>query len=179
MSALIERNKCLGKNTYIFYADAVKCFDKLWLKNCLLNMNSKGFPIYDTVLLYQLNHKAIISVNTPFGDTEDFTVYDVVKQGTISGPLICCSEVDEINNINEVVSVPYGPDMDIGMPEYVDDVSAAGDPSDIRKGIRNCREMEKYKFTYGLDKTKYLIVKTGTELPETITERVKEGIVQQ
>ena len=117
MSALIERNKSLGKNTYIFYADAVKCFDKLWLKNCLLNMNRKGFSIYDTVLLYQLNHKAIISVNTPFGDTEDFTVYDVVKQGTISGPLICCSEVDEINNINEVVSVPYGPDMDIGMPE--------------------------------------------------------------
>ena len=179
MSALIERNKSLGKNTYIFYADAVKCFDKLWLKNCLLNMNRKGFPIYDTVLLYQLNHKAIISVNTPFGDTEDFTVYDVVKQGTISGPLICCSEVDEINNINEVVSVPYGPDMDIGMPEYVDDVSAAGDPSDIRKGIRNCREMEKYKFTYGLEKTKYMIVKTGKELPETITERVKEGIVQQ
>ena len=87
--------------------------------------------------------------------------------------------MDEINNINEVVSVPYGPDMDIGMPEYVDDVSAAGDPSDIRKGIRNCREMEKYKFTYGLEKTKYMIVKTGKELPETITERVKEGIVQQ
>ena len=55
---------------------------------------------------------------------------------------------------------------------------AAGDPSDIRKGIRSSREMEKYKFTYSLDKTKYIIVKSSTELPETIRERVKEEIVK-
>ena len=88
VSAQVERNKILNRNTYLFFADAVKCFDKLWLKNCLLNMNNKGFPPYDTALLHYLNHQATISVNTPFGDTDDFTVHNVVKQGTISGPLI-------------------------------------------------------------------------------------------
>ena len=44
--------------------------------------------------------------------------------------------------------------MDNGMPEYLDNVSAARDPPEIFKGIRNCREMDKYKFTY--DKSKYI-----------------------
>ena len=142
-------------------------------------MHKKGIPMYDTALLYHLNHKAVISVNTPFGKTEDFTVYNVVKQGTISGPLICGSEVDQINKINEVVAVPYGPEVFIGMPEYVDDVSTIGEVEDIKKGIRNCRHMEKYKFNYGLDKTKYMVIKTGIEQPEAVEEKVKEGLVQE
>ena len=28
--SIFERNRYLGKPTYSFYADAVKCFDKLW-----------------------------------------------------------------------------------------------------------------------------------------------------
>ena len=179
LSALVERNRYMGQNTYLFFADAVKCFDKLWLENCLLNMHEKGFPIHDTALLYHLNHKAMISVNTPFGKTEDFTVHNVVKQGTISGPLICGSEVDQVNKISEVVAVPYGPEVFIGMPEYVDDVSTIGEREDIRKGIRNCRQMEKYKFNYGLDKTKYMVIKTGIEKPELVEEKVKEGVVQE
>ena len=179
VSAMIERNRCLGRNTYIFFADAVKCFDKLWLKNCLLNMNKAGFPLYDTALLYHLNHKATISVDTPSGETDDFTVYDVVKQGTISGPLICCAEVDQINKVNEIVAVPYGPEVMIGMPEYVDDVSTVGEGQDIRNGIRNCREMEKFKFSYGLIKTKYMIIHTGKDTPEIIDEQVKQGSVEE
>ena len=69
----------------------------------------------------------MITVDTPFGMTEDFIVHDVVKQGTISGPLICCSDIDEINSINEVIAVPYGPELFIEMPEYVDDVATIGD----------------------------------------------------
>ena len=125
------------------------------------------------------DHKAVITVDTPFGMTDEFTVYDVIKQGTLSGVLLCGSEVDQVNKINEVVAVPNGPDVDIGMPEYVDDISTAGDKIDVEKGIRNCRHMEKYKFSYGLEKTKYLVVKTGYDSPEAVEEYVKQGKVQQ
>ena len=65
-----------------------------------------GFPIYDIALLFKLNHKALLSVDTPVGETDNFFVYNVVKQGTIWGPPICCCEVDEVNKGEEVVAFP-------------------------------------------------------------------------
>ena len=42
MNTIIE-NQTAGKlNTYIFFADAVKCFDKLWLKDCLFEMHNQA-----------------------------------------------------------------------------------------------------------------------------------------
>ena len=38
MNTIIENQRAQKLNTYIFFADAVKCFDKLWLKDCLLEM---------------------------------------------------------------------------------------------------------------------------------------------
>ena len=37
MSAIIEKRRTERLNTYLFFADTVKCFDKLWLKNCKNN----------------------------------------------------------------------------------------------------------------------------------------------
>ena len=38
LNTIIENQRAQKLNTYIFFADAVKCFDKLWLKDCLLEM---------------------------------------------------------------------------------------------------------------------------------------------
>ena len=35
------------------------------------------------------------------------------------------------------MGVPYGPEIMIGMPEYVDDVSTVGEGQNIRNGMRN------------------------------------------
>ena len=55
----------------------------------------------------------------------------------------------------------------IGMPEYVDDVSTVGEGQDIRNGIQNCREMDKFNFSYGLIKTKFMIIH-----PEKATQKL-------
>ena len=36
MNTIIENQRAQKLNTYLFFADAVKCLDKLWLKDCLL-----------------------------------------------------------------------------------------------------------------------------------------------
>ena len=57
---------------------------------------------------------------------------------------------------------------------------SAGVADDARKCIRNMRIMEiRKKFTYGLKKTKYMVVNTGRGEKETIEEKVKAGYVTE
>ena len=50
------------------------------------------------------------------------------------------------------------------MSVYMNDITAAGGIEEIKKGIRNCAKMEKQKkMRYGLNKTKYMTIKTGKE----------------
>ena len=73
--------------------------------------------------------KAEIIVDATVGQTESINIKQVVKQGPIFRPIMCCATTLE-----------------------------------IRKGIRNCAKMEKEsKMRYGLNKTKYMMVKTWKE----------------
>ena len=63
--------------------------------------------------------------------------------------------------------------------EVMDDIAAAGKAEHIRKSIKNCARMGKEKnISFGLKKTKYMIVKTGREKEEEINETVKAGRIQ-
>ena len=84
---------------------------------------------------------------------------------------MCCATTARVN------VVKYR-DTEIGMPVFMDDISAVGDAEEIRKGIRYCRKMETLKkFAYGLKKTKIMIVRTGKEEVEQIQERLQQGTV--
>ena len=52
MNTIIENQRAQKLNTYIFFADAVKCFDKLWLKDCLLEMYNLGYDPNTLKILY-------------------------------------------------------------------------------------------------------------------------------
>ena len=43
MNTIIENYRAQKQNAYMFFADAVKCFNKLWLKECLLEMYNLGY----------------------------------------------------------------------------------------------------------------------------------------
>ena len=43
INAVTEKQRQSHKNTYLFFADAEKCFDKLWLKDCLIDMEEIGY----------------------------------------------------------------------------------------------------------------------------------------
>ena len=142
MNTIIENQRAQKLNTCIFFADAVKCFDKLWLKDCLLEMYNLGYDPYTLKILYEMNKETDIIIRTPVGNTDNIQVKEVVKQGTILGPIMCCAETSAVNSIGEEVKYSYGK-INIGMPVFMDDIAIAGKAAHIRKGINNCARMEK------------------------------------
>ena len=179
LNSIIENQRQYKNKTYIFFADAKKCFDKLWLKDCLIEMYNLGYSPDTIRSLYEINKTSNIVVDTTVGKTSSITVEEAVKQGTTFGPIMCCASTSRVNEIQEAVKYQYGK-VEIGMPVFMDDIAAVGTADNIRKGIQNCRRMEiEKKMIYGLKKTKYMVINTGKEPEEVIEERVKEGIVQE
>ena len=174
INAIIEKQRQSHKNTYLFFADSEKCFDKLWLKDCLIDMEEIGYNRNDIKIIYEMNKKAEIIVDITVGQTESIIIKEIVKQGSIFGPIMCCATTSRVNNTGETVQYSYGKN-DFGMSVYLDDIVAAGEIAKIRKRIRNCAKIEEEKkIRYGLKKnTKYMMVKTGKEREEIVQEKVK------
>ena len=57
INAIIEKQRQGHKNTYLFFADAEKCFDKLWLKDCLIEMEEMGYNRNYMKMLHEMNKK--------------------------------------------------------------------------------------------------------------------------
>ena len=161
INSIIENQRQYKNKTYIFFAGAKKCLDKLQLKDCLIEMYNLGYSPDTTRILYEINKTSNIVVDTQIGKTSSITAEEVVKQGTTFGPIMCCASTSRAN--------------EIGMSVFMDDIVALGTADNIKKGIQNCRRMEiEKKMIYGLKKTKYMVINTGKEPEEVIEERVKE-----
>ena len=70
LRAIIDNNRRLRKTTHIIMANAEKCFDKLWLQDCLVDMKEAGMREREIQMLYNLNKMAEIMIQTPVGETE-------------------------------------------------------------------------------------------------------------
>ena len=55
--AIMDNNRRLKQKTYIIYADAEKCFDKLWLKDCLVDIYQLGLRAKETAILFEMKQK--------------------------------------------------------------------------------------------------------------------------
>ena len=89
MNAVIDQNRRLKKKSYLYFADAYKCFDRLWLKDCLVELWKAGMREREITIIYEMNRLANIEIRTPNGITKDILVNDIVRQGTIFGPKLC------------------------------------------------------------------------------------------
>ena len=105
INVIIEKQRRNHKNTYLFFADAEKCFDKLWLKVCLTEMEEIGYNRNDTKLLYEMNKKAEIIVDTTVGQTESINIKEIVKQGSIFGPVMCCTTTSKQHRGDSAVNL--------------------------------------------------------------------------
>ena len=58
INAIIEKQRQSYKSTYIFFDDAEKFFDKLWLKDCLIDIKEIGYNRNDIKILYEMKKKS-------------------------------------------------------------------------------------------------------------------------
>ena len=173
VSSIIEKRRQEKQSTYLMCADAVKGFDKLWFKDCLIEMKELGYCSNDIKILYEMYKKTDIKIETPFGEISSMEIKEVVKQGSTYGPIMCCTATSKVNDISEKVVVKYG-EILIGMPIFMDDIATVGGPEDRRKGISNCRKMEiEEKMEYGLTKTNIIEIKTRKGITEKTEEEVR------
>ena len=91
MSAIIEKQRQNHKNTYILYAGAENCYDKVRLKDSLREMKRIVYVKNDIKILSEINKTTEIVVDSAIGNTEHTQIPEVVKQGSIFGYAMCCN----------------------------------------------------------------------------------------
>ncbi len=179
--AVRDTNKRLRRDTYLFFGDLVKCFDRLWLRDCVVDLYEAGARARDAKMVYLLNKEAQIKIKTPVGTTEEIVVKEIVKQGTIFGPKLCCASTGKINQYSNTVTY-ISPETYINALTYVDDIASIGSLLAIVETIKGCSLMEQFKFMeFSLEKTKWMrmCLQYGSRAIEQIEERVGQGVVEQ
>ena len=94
-SVLNRKGQCMDIQIY----DVEKCFDALWLEDCMSDL-------YDTLpeqsrddrlaLVYQVNRENYVAVNTSVGQTDRVNIQNIVMQGGKWGPLQCSNSMDKV-----------------------------------------------------------------------------------
>ena len=137
LMALRDEARRLQKPLYLFFGDLVKCFDRLWLKDCVVDLHECGMRERDAIMVYKLNEEAKFRVSTPAGMTEQITVKEIVKQGTVFGPKLCCATTGKVNQGLEVREFIY-PSVSIQAVTFVDDISGGGSKNFTEAVMVNC-----------------------------------------
>ena len=57
MRSVIDTNRRLNRKTFRYFADACKCFEKLRLKDCLIELWSAGRREREVYMLYEIYKK--------------------------------------------------------------------------------------------------------------------------
>ena len=177
--AVIDEGKRLKKPVYFFFGDLVKCFDRLWLKDCVVDMYESGMRARDAGMVYKLNEKAEFKVITPAGVTDEISVSEIVKQGTVFGPKLCCASTGKINEGLEEREMIF-PTVGVQAATFVDDINGGGSKRFVQAVMMSCSEKEMEKlWEFSIDKTKWMCVKNRKKNTENIEVRIKQGVVGQ
>ena len=186
LNAVIDYNNLLNSETYVFFADAHKCFDKLDLKTSLIDLHEMLGP-HEAKLLYQLNKKANITIQTPVGETDQIAVEEITKQGTLYGPILCDINTDKVNKIGVKNINTIGPHIECEASIYVDDIEQAGSHvNTVERTAKNCVAMEdqrKFTFNNEVEKTAFMIInpkKKSQKLQlQQLETKVKRGDIKR
>ena len=93
--ACIDHAKYLKKTVILTLYDFKQCFDGMWLEDSLISLKNIGIKEEIIASVKALNENAEIVVKTAVGNTEEFKVHNIVKQGTVIGPLLCSASTAE------------------------------------------------------------------------------------
>ena len=76
--------------------DIEKCFDALWVQECINTLYECGLKNDKLVLLYEETKNARIAIKTSLGLTTRTTIDNIIMQGTVFGSIICTAVMDKL-----------------------------------------------------------------------------------
>ena len=95
LTAVIDHAAYRNSSIILTLYDFKTCFDSLWLEDCLNVLWDARIQNELFSIIYQLNKTCCITAQTPFGPTDQLMVENLVKQGTVLGPILCGTSVSD------------------------------------------------------------------------------------
>ena len=150
VNSWVAEQKAKKMDGYLMFADLEKCFDKLWLKDCIKEVCEAGMSIPEAVYILKMNQNVTAAVSTPFGMSKSFHAKEIVRQGTIWGPQLCSVTTDRINKMEEDGEEETRVNgVVVKSPVFVDDMNGMGKPEGIESMGRKMEVLETTKkFSY-------------------------------
>ena len=105
--------------------DIEKCFDSLWVQECINTMYENGLKNDKLVLLYEETRNARIAIKTSLGTTKQADIENIIMQGTVFGSIICTSVIDKLAKIfyeSPDIMYKYKGEVKVPILGMVDDV---------------------------------------------------------
>jgi hypothetical protein len=149
------------------------------LKDCLVDLKECGMRDRDVVMVYRLNEEAMFKVKTPAGETEEIVVREVVKQGTVFGPKLCCASTGKVNDGLKVEEIVY-PSVNLKAVIFVDDINGSGGKGFVEGVMVKCKEKEDEKlWEFSTDKSKWMCAQNRKRNIDNIEVSVKQGRIER
>ena len=94
----VIRNEALKKDISVdlHLMDLSKCFDVMWSQETMNDLYDLGFRDDKFVLISKMNEECKVTVKTPDGTTDEFTLNNIEMQGTVPAPLKCAGQMDAL-----------------------------------------------------------------------------------
>ena len=106
--------------------DIEKCFDALWVEECINDIYETGVKNDKLNLLFLMNQSAQIAIKTPYGMTKRRNIRNIIMQGTVWGSMFCTATMDKLGKKKyENAEMLYKYKDSVGVPvlEMVDDIA--------------------------------------------------------
>ena len=130
--------------------DVEKCFDSLWVQECVNTLYEYGFKNDKLVLLYEETKNAKIAIKTPNGTTNRENIQNIIMQGTVFGSLICTAVMDKLAQIfyeNQDLVYKYKDKVDVPVDDVLCVTKCSNKTIAANATINSFMELNKLKLS--------------------------------
>ena len=108
--------------------DVRKCFDSLWMSECMNDLYEAGLTNDKLCLLYYSNLNAQVAIKTSTGVSERFNIQRKVMQETVWAGLMCTCTMDKLGKLaysDKSLLYKYKETVEVPPLQMVDDIISA------------------------------------------------------
>ena len=96
--SIIEKAKYENISIILQFMDLIKAFDKMLLKAVMIDLWKSNIRGRIWRSIYNLNKQSLITIKTPYGDTEEIRIGETLKQGSVLASILAALHTDNIKD---------------------------------------------------------------------------------